>query len=562
MDNIIVIKSDQEIPIDENFKIFAGPGAGKTHWLIQHIKSVIRDSQRLSIGQKIACITYTNVGVDTIKNRLPYATDKVTVSTIHSFFYENIVRYYLGFIAENEHFNVDKLKVVDDESLISYSKTREIGQEVKQSFIDADLFNNAIRKCRWHFENNNLEFKPDYPFRASPKRNQYISNKAYTLYKEKEWSNGRMTYDDILYFTFKLINKFPMLLEVIKATYPYFFVDEFQDSTPLQVEILKRIADQKVVVGVVGDKAQSIYSFTGADPELFENFGKDNNIKCYEIENNRRSTYEIISLLNKIRTDLTQVCCSNKHGCKPIVYIGDCFKAYENAMNKIGKGDILHFLTYRNETVNAFREHTDINYAQTGLKNHIEDNNTKRVNLIVTITNAIELARQGNFDRAFRKLDKFDYKPEDSIKLLKKFLDDYKSYSNNSLAGFLNYLKNLKFKISGLSKGKAKTFYESHSYKQLALGMDTFDQPVLYRTIHKAKGDEFNNVFISIEYDDQNKRNADFLTNPDLLHQESQRVYYVAISRAKQNLFIQFPMLSDSDLQKIKQLPVDIVEIK
>ena len=80
-----VIGSEDRIPIDEPFKVSAGPGAGKTHWLIGHIKDVIAHSKKLGAIKKVACITYTNVGTDTISRRLRYDNDCVEVATIHSF---------------------------------------------------------------------------------------------------------------------------------------------------------------------------------------------------------------------------------------------------------------------------------------------------------------------------------------------------------------------------------------------------------------------------------------------------------------------------------------------
>lgn len=80
------ITSDDLIPIEQHFKISAGPGAGKTYWLINHIKNVLHTSTRLYRTRKIACITYTNIAVETILTRLGSSSDRVEVCTIHSFF--------------------------------------------------------------------------------------------------------------------------------------------------------------------------------------------------------------------------------------------------------------------------------------------------------------------------------------------------------------------------------------------------------------------------------------------------------------------------------------------
>lgn len=92
----------------------------------------------------------------------------------------------------------------------------------------------------------------------------------------------------------------------------------------------------------------------------------------------------------------------------------------------------------------------------------------------------------------------------------------------------------------------------------------TFEKHVLYETIHKAKGDEFENVFVGIDKKNKGKgkgKELDFILNPDILSSEEQRVYYVAISRAIKRLFIQFPELSKDKIQSLKALPLDVIEI-
>ena len=77
-ENVIEITSDYVMEdVDCNFKIIAGPGAGKTYWLINHIKNVLKNSKKLHIVAKIACITYTNVAVEEIQDRLEINDDRV-----------------------------------------------------------------------------------------------------------------------------------------------------------------------------------------------------------------------------------------------------------------------------------------------------------------------------------------------------------------------------------------------------------------------------------------------------------------------------------------------------
>jgi len=93
---MINISADDKISdLETHYIVSAGPGAGKTRWLINHIKNVLNNSARLSNNRKIACITYTNVAAETILERLGYNGDRVEVSTFHSFLYKNVIKPFL-----------------------------------------------------------------------------------------------------------------------------------------------------------------------------------------------------------------------------------------------------------------------------------------------------------------------------------------------------------------------------------------------------------------------------------------------------------------------------------
>ena len=97
------IESDTRLDdIEHPFRVFAGPGAGKTFWLVAHIKNVLSRSNRLTASAKIACISYTNVAAGNILQQLGSCADRVDVSTIHSFFYRNIVRPYLHLMSNDD----------------------------------------------------------------------------------------------------------------------------------------------------------------------------------------------------------------------------------------------------------------------------------------------------------------------------------------------------------------------------------------------------------------------------------------------------------------------------
>ena len=88
----MIITSKEKISIDMDFKVEAGPGAGKTEFLVNHIKNIIENSERLSNSRKVACITYTNIAVETILKRVGSTlSNMLEVATIHSFLYKNVI---------------------------------------------------------------------------------------------------------------------------------------------------------------------------------------------------------------------------------------------------------------------------------------------------------------------------------------------------------------------------------------------------------------------------------------------------------------------------------------
>ncbi len=234
------ITSDDLIPIEQHFRVSAGPGAGKTHWLVNHIKNVLHTSSRLCKTRKIACITYTNIAVATILYRLGTSSDRVEVSTIHSFLYKHIVKPYANFIANEYSLNVGKMDGHDDIILSNYSFLDELKQATGQQRInDNAALVTAIANARWRFNATGvLEIKPDYPRRVD---NYSIKNETYFQYKKMAWAKGVLHHDDVLFFSYQLLTKYPFILTVLRAKFPYFFIDEFQDSNPIQVQILKMI---------------------------------------------------------------------------------------------------------------------------------------------------------------------------------------------------------------------------------------------------------------------------------------------------------------------------------
>ena len=547
--SIITINSDSVLTdIDSHFKVSAGPGAGKTYWLVNHIKNVLHNSDKLFRTRKIACITYTNIGVETILKRLGTSSEQVEVSTIHSFLYKNVIKPYVSFVAEEFGLNVAEMDGHDDIVLSNYSflndwKTKTGQQRIREDNTVIKAFTNL----KWKFENNELKAKTDYPFKVG---NYAIKNDSYLEYKKMMWEKGLLHHDDVLFFSFQIINKFPFVINILNAKFPYLFIDEFQDSNPIQVEIFKKLGLGESKIGVIGDIAQSIYSFQGADYTQFQNFSFQN-MNEYILNENRRSSDEIIDALNDVRKDISQVKVRNISTEKPIIFIGDMILALRAAKIKCNDESI-YTLSRNNITSNAMKaEINGIGLNSRLLENLKEtDSTTKRSNLIYACIKAIAYGKEGKFNDAIKELEKlFNYRADKirgkrkALKYITLLLDKYSEFENSSLFDFAVFIStNLVPDLPNFRAGAIKTFYDSHTFKQLLLCVSIPEDMSSHKTIHKAKGDEFDNVLLVL----REEKDIKFLIEQNLLSNEEHRINYVAMSRAKNRLFISIPTLSAS----------------
>ena len=159
-------------------------------------------------------------------------------------------------------------------------------------------------------------------------------------------------------------------------------------------------------IGVIGDIAQSIYSFQGADYTQFQNFSFQN-MNEYILNENRRSSDEIIDALNDVRKDISQVKVRNISTEKPIIFIGDMILALRAAKIKCNDESI-YTLSRNNITSNAMKaEINGIGLNSRLLENLKEtDSTTKRSNLIYACIKAIAYGKEGKFNDAIKELEK------------------------------------------------------------------------------------------------------------------------------------------------------------
>lgn len=565
---MITITSNDQIPIEQHFKIIAGPGAGKTHWLVNHIKNTVKNSVRLEKTRKIACITYTNIAVETIMKRLGTSiANRVEVSTIHSFLYRHVVKPYLFLIADE--FEVNFKKVNGHESISPrYSIIRKWLESHKRvdDLVAPNTWKQLLREekfdslLRWL---ENLQYRYDseenLKLVGNPEKAGAIKKVAEILeddlisYKKLFWSNGKIDHDDVLYFSYVLVTKYPFILKVLRAKFPYFFLDEFQDTNPIQSKIIKLIAEEETIVGIIGDPAQSIYSFQGASLKEFNNFQLENMVE-YQILENRRSSNQIIDLLNSVRMDIVQNKYKNIDNDVPILFIGKPIDAFNRIKQLYGEDIIIHTLSRDNLTANAMKSMITLDGMNTNLLTIFKEADTdpKRYKIILNSVESVEFARIGDYKNALEKMKELfsDYsnkeKINNSIILLQELLRNYSNYKDKPIMDFYNILKPYFKSMAGFRKGAAKDFYNRNLYKHIAICINYKDDISHHRTIHKAKGDEFENVLLI-------SKSSEFLISPDLENEEEHRIYYVGMSRAISLLFIVVPKLLEKEQKFIKE---------
>lgn len=558
--------SDDLIGIENHFKLCAGPGAGKTRFLVNHIKNVITNSNRLKKTRKIACITYTNIGVDTLSERLENSLDDVEISTIHSFLYRNVIKPFVWMLEDKYQLNLAEIdgheEFIPRMGIIRewiFDTGQYYGKKTNFTQIQKDMGKIILR-----FKNGKPKWEMKQPCKSAIKFETLIK------YKIKCWKQGLLTHDDVLFLSYKLIDKYSRVREILRAKFPYIFIDEFQDTNPVQTKIVKLLAKRETVVGVIGDTAQSIFSFTGANVESFIKFNLQDMI-LYKLENNHRSTEEIITVLNNIRNDedFKQNSPEKTKGPKPEVIISDFHNAYKSLEKSLDDEDF-YVLSYTNNIVNRMKLKIEEDYDSVSAEKLLEaDGCYNRKLLIINIVKAIEVARDNNYQdaiklvlKAYRKNE--DFNEKNALKFLYKIVNNYVEFNELPLKKFYNTFIHGIYQTDEFSskignQGNPHELYSNINYFELALSFKLDNDNSFYRTIHRAKGDEFDNILLVIPFDEKDKF-INFVKEHNLVEKEFHRRYYVALSRAKKRLFVNLPEISDKEKTLLSKNGFNICE--
>lgn len=558
---IIELKdSDELIGIDENFKLTAGPGSGKTRFLINHINNVSKTSDKLKNGRKIACITHTNVAVDEIKKRLKNSINEVEVNTIHSFLYKQIVKPYLWTIANDFHIDLSSLSSIK-KCFPSYSLLpKSYYWVLKQHGTEKIL--NLLQNLNWTLDSFNNPIIEYQEFIQIP-------YDFLTEYKQNCWKKGLLSPEDILFFSYHILIKNQNILNLLKIKFPYIFLDEFQDTSLFQCEIVKLLANNGITIGIIGDYAQSIYKFQGAELELFTNFEIDIELQEYILKNNHRSTKNIINILNNIRKDDFEQKCYKKEdnsNIKPTIIVGNRIKAYKKSKEILSTSNF-YSLSYKTIEINSLKfelsHDNEFKYLSEELLNKIFDKDTYHRKMIIKYTIlSLESFRIGKIKDALKYMEfgykKYEFDKYLCLKNLYRLNSQYETFANLSITDFYNKFiygyDNVQLEIRN---HKVTEYYDNYTYNDFALNLSKNYISSKFRTIHSCKGKEFDSIMLFIPLE----KNLDFLLEPDILNMEEHRVYYVALSRAMENIILNVPTLNENNAHSLKEIGFEIIYV-
>ncbi len=275
--------------------VIAGAGSGKTRVLTYRIAHLI---QQGADAFQILALTFTNKAAREMKDRIakvigPDEAKNVWMGTFHSIF-ARILR------VEGERLGFPSNFTIYD----SEDAQKVLANVIKELNLDKEVYKTKSVASRISAYKNNLITPKAYAARADLQEQDAAARmpklgEVYRQYMERCFRAGAMDFDDLLLKTNELFARFPDALAKYQERFRYLLVDEYQDTNHAQYLIVKALAARFENICVVGDDAQSIYSFRGANIRNILNFQKDYpDAALYKLEQNYRSTQRIVKAAN------------------------------------------------------------------------------------------------------------------------------------------------------------------------------------------------------------------------------------------------------------------------
>ena len=276
--------------------IIAGAGSGKTRVLTYRIAYLL--TQGVNPGTILA-LTFTNKAAKEMKERIAQLIGesearRLWMGTFHSVF-ARILRMETAVTGYPKNFTIYDTQ--DSKNVLK--------QVVKEMNLDEHVYKIGYIHGRISLAKNNMLTANAYSNSPLAKEDEYARRphiaEIFARYAQRCYKAGAMDFDDILLNTNILFRDRPEILDKYQRFFRYILVDEYQDTNASQYLIVNKLAQQRNNICVVGDDAQSIYSFRGARIENILNFRNDYpNYQIYKLEQNYRSTQNIVNAANSL----------------------------------------------------------------------------------------------------------------------------------------------------------------------------------------------------------------------------------------------------------------------
>lgn len=609
-----VVKTDYKVNYEEDLNeaqleavkskdgpilVIAGAGSGKTKTLTYRVARLIEDGIK---PENILLLTFTKKAAAEMLSRATIVLDnrceKVAGGTFHSF--ANIIlRKYSKLLGLKNNFTI--MDRADCEDVINHIVGQLFPKKEKRfpkKSTLLDIYSKSINKVT----PTKQIIADEFPQFAHCEDKIIEVHKAYVAYKRE---NSVLDYDDLLLYIKLLLENNDELRKRLSNEYKYIMVDEYQDTNTLQADVIKLLASEHNNIMAVGDDAQSIYSFRGANfrnildfPKLFEN------TKIIKLEQNYRSTQNILKLTNEIISKAKEKYTKNLFSnivspqvpalicAKDTQMEADfiCQRILELLDEDISLSDICVLTRNARMSYNLEIELSKraIPFQKFGGPKFMETAHIKDVvahlRVILNPDDVISLTRillllkgvGASTVNNIMPIIKGDLNPDikllpsnksQSLTPLFNTLGQLRDYSTTKkpeeiVSAVINYYRPiLKDKYDDFSKREKDLDhfeYLSTQYSNLedfisdlALeppdasveGMykkNSDDEALTISTIHSAKGLEWNSVFIIGAVDGRFPSAYSFNSEEEM--DEELRLMYVATTRAKNNLYITYPV--------------------
>ena len=277
--------------------VIAGAGSGKTRVLTYRIVHLLKSGV---YPHNILSLTFTNKASKEMRNRIELMVGESYARSLWMGTFHSVFSKILRFEAEKLNYpsNFTIYDTDDSKSLV-----RSI---IKELNLDKDIYKVGMIRNRISSLKNNFITPSGYNSKSELNQQDKIAKRTefgriYQMYVQRCEKASAMDFDDLLLKTYQLLENHPDVLLKYQEKFKYLLIDEYQDTNHVQYLIIKKLAALNKNICIVGDDAQSIYAFRGANIQNILNFKVDYpNYKTYKLEQNYRSTSTIVEAANSI----------------------------------------------------------------------------------------------------------------------------------------------------------------------------------------------------------------------------------------------------------------------